>query len=98
MLRHNLFLFFIIAFSIGAFAPYASAATLTLSGGSSATIGQTISVPLLVSIEGSEVLNAVSAEVRFPTSLLTLQSISKTGSVMSFWAEEPSYSNNNGTA
>src|SRR3989344_585971 len=100
MLRHNSFFFSILALSVGAFgfAPYAGAATLTLSGGNSATIGQTISVPLLVSTEGSEVLNAVSAEVRFPTSLLTLQSISKTGSVMSFWAEEPSYSNNNGTA
>jgi len=87
--------FFVSSFG---FVPSVSAATLTLSSNTSATIGQTIQVPLLVSTEGSEVLNAVSAEVRFPAQLLTLQSISKTGSVMSFWAEEPSYSNSNGTA
>lgn len=100
MLRHKLPLFSASAFFICAFGfiQPAAAATLTLSGGDSATIGQTISVPLFVSTEGSEVLNAVSAEIRFPSSLLTLQSISKTGSVMSFWAEEPSYSNSNGTA
>ena len=100
MLRHNLFLLSILAFSIGAFsfAPHAGAATLTFGGGASAIIGQTISVSLLVATEGSEVLNAVSAELRFPEELLTLQSISKTGSIISFWAEEPSYSNTGGTA
>src|SRR3989338_4932160 len=100
MLRHNSFFFSILALFVGVFgfAPYASAATLTLSGGTSATIGQTISVPLLVSTEGSEVLNAVSTEMRFPAELLTLQSISKTSSIISFWAEEPTYSNSNGTA
>ena len=80
------------------FVPYADAATLSLGNDTSATIGQTIQVPLLVSTEGNEVLNAVSAEVRFPAQLLALQSISKTGSVMSFWAEDPSFSNSNGTA
>jgi len=101
MLRHNLSIFSIILalfMSAVSFVPYADAATLSLGNDNSATIGQTIQVPLLVSTEGSEVLNAVSAEVRFPVQLLTLQSISKTGSVMSFWAEEPSFSNSNGTA
>lgn len=88
--------FFVCAFG---FASSVSAATLTLSSSNtSATIGQTIQVPLIVSTEGSEVLNAVSAEIRFPAQLLTLQSISKTGSVMSLWAEDPTYSNSNGTA
>ena len=100
MLRHNLFLFSTLALLISTtiVTPHAVAATLTLSSGTSATIGQTIQVPLVVSTEGNEVLNAVSAEVRFPAQLLTLQSISKTGSVMSFWAEEPTFSNSNGTA
>ncbi|OGG92593.1 hypothetical protein A3G63_02760 [Candidatus Kaiserbacteria bacterium RIFCSPLOWO2_12_FULL_52_8] len=101
MLRHKLFLFSTLALFIGSVAgvtPHAVAATLSLSSGDSATIGQTIQIPLLVSTEGSEVLNAVSAEVRFPPQALTLQSISKVGSVMSFWAEDPSFSNSNGTA
>lgn len=100
MFHHNLSFFSILALSICSFglAPHAVAATLSLGSGSSATIGQTIQIPLLVSTEGSEVLNAVSAEVRFPAQLLTLQSVSKANSVMSFWAEEPSFSNSDGTA
>ncbi len=100
MLRYKLPLFSTLTLivCVFGFASLSSAATLTLGNGNSATIGQIIQVPLFVSTEGNEVLNAVSAEVRFPAQLLTLQSISKTGSVMSFWAEEPTFSNSNGTA
>ncbi len=100
MFRHTLSFFSIAVLFVSVFgpAPHVIAATLTLSGGASATIGQTLSIPLFVSTEGSEVLNAISAEVRFPAQSLSLQSISKTGSIVSLWAEEPFYSNSNGTA
>ena len=100
MSQHNPFLFsaFALVVCISGFAEQAIAATLSLGDSSTATIGQTVYIPILVSTEESEALNAVSAEVRFPSPLLTLQSISKTNSIISFWAEDPAYSNSTGIA
>jgi nitrate reductase NapE component len=57
-----------------------------------------VSVSVLVSAQGGESLNGISARVNFPTDKLTLLSISKAGSIVTFWAEEPSFSNSAGTA
>jgi hypothetical protein len=78
-------------------ASVASAATLSFGSGSG-SVGQTISVPVYVSAEGSESLNGVSARIDYPTDKLSLLSISKAGSVIAFWAEEPNFSNSAGTA
>ncbi len=66
------------------------AATLTFGGVSSAAVGQTISVPLLLSTAGAESANAVSATVEYSRDMLTLVSISKSGSIISLWPQEPS--------
>jgi hypothetical protein len=83
-------LFFLLAFP-------ADAATLSFTN-ASGTVGQTLSVPVVVSAQGGESLNGVSTRVEFPADKLTLLSLSKTGSIITFWAEEPSFSNSAGTA
>lgn len=80
-----------------AFALPAHAATLSFTN-PPGTVGQTLSVSVLVSAASGESLNGVSARVNFPTDKLTLLSVSKAGSIITFWAEEPSFSNSAGTA
>lgn len=73
------------------------AATLSFSGGSG-VVGKTVSVSVLVTAEAGESLNGISSEVSYPTDKLSLLSISKAGSIITFWAEEPSFSNSAGSA
>jgi hypothetical protein len=78
---------------------FTQAATLYLSPAASTyEVGDTFSVRMLVNTVGSESMNAVSASVLFPADKLQLNSISKSNTIVSFWAEEPSYSNQNGSA
>jgi len=58
--------------------------------------GTTFSVVVFVST-GSQSANAVSGTILFPTDTLEAVSISKTGSVISYWSAEPSFSNSQGT-
>ena len=79
-------------------AQFAFAATLSLSPPSgSYSVGDTINVRVVLSSSGQSA-NAVSGTIDFPRALLTLNSISKANSIVSLWAQEPSYSNTNGTA
>lgn len=97
-MRANLFTYrALVLATLFLFASSAHAATLSLTN-SSGTVGQTMSVSVLVSAQGGESLNGVSTRVEFPTDKLTLLSLSKAGSVITFWAEEPSFSNSAGTA
>jgi hypothetical protein len=59
-------------------------------------IGDTVKVKLVLSSDVS--VNAISFKVKFPSDLLDLTSISQAGSVVSLWAQEPTFSNANGTA
>lgn len=52
-------------------------------------IGDTISVALKVNA-GGQAINASSAVIGFPKDLLQFSSVSKAGSIFTFWAEEPS--------
>lgn len=79
-------------------AQIAFAASLNLSPSSgSYDVGDTINVRIVLS-SPVQSANAVSATVDFPKALLTLNSISKSNSLVSLWAQEPSYSNASGTA
>lgn len=51
----------------------------------------------IVITNNTQPANAVSGSISFPTALLSVASISKAGSIISLWAEEPSYSNTVGT-
>lgn len=76
----------------------AHAATLSISpSNQNVSAGKTFSVRIVVNSNGQSV-NAVSGSVTFSQELLTLTSISKSGSVVSLWAQAPTYSNTSGTA
>lgn len=59
-------------------------------------VGQTFSVRISVS-STVQAVNAVSATLSFPNDKLQVTSISKIGSILNLWVEEPSFSNSQGT-
>ncbi len=59
-------------------------------------VGKTFTVDVLVS-SNKDNINAASGLINFPADVLSVSSISKTGSFINLWAEEPSYSNTAGT-
>ncbi len=63
----------------------------------SVTVGDNIKVKLVLS-SANQSANAVSGKVSFSKELLTLNSISKSDSLISLWPVEPTYSNSNGSA
>ncbi|MDP2638623.1 MAG: cohesin domain-containing protein, partial [Candidatus Azambacteria bacterium] len=60
------------------------------------TVGNIFTVNVLVNTEGVAINNA-EATINFPSSLLEIVSISKSGSIFSLWVEEPTFSNSAGT-
>lgn len=82
---------FLLAFS----ASTALAANLTVSPASGTyEVGDKIVVKILVSSQNP--INAISGVLNIPTSLFTIESVSKAGSVLNFWVTEPSFSNGAG--
>lgn len=59
-------------------------------------VGDFIRVTVLVSSEGSS-LNVVSGTLTFPPGFFSVQSVSKAGSILNFWATEPVISNSAGS-
>jgi hypothetical protein len=75
----------------------AHAATLFLSPSSGEfTVGKTFSVNVYVS-SADQAMNAASGIFTFPTDKLEVTSLSKSGSIVSLWVQEPAYSNGEGT-
>lgn len=92
-----LLLFLSFTLSVAGFAASAYAsANITLSPSSGTFSGSTFSVDIYVS-GNTQAINAVSATVSFPTASVSATSVSKTGSILGLWAEEPSISNTAGT-
>lgn len=58
-------------------------------------IGKTISVSVYVS-SADKAVNAVSGALSFPEDKLEVTSLSKSNSIISFWVQEPSFSNSTG--
>lgn len=58
-------------------------------------MGQTFSVRIMVT--SPQAVNAVSATLAFPRDLVQVTSVSKIGSILNLWVEEPSFSNSAGT-
>jgi len=74
------------------------AASLFVSPNSgSYTVGQSFSVGIYVT-SSDQPMNAVSGILSYPTDKLQVNSVSKSGSIIGLWAQEPSYSNSAGTA
>jgi len=75
-----------------------NASTLVLAPeGGTYHVGDVISVKVLV-VSQTESINAVSSKISFTKDTLVLNSISKSGSVISIWAQEPTFSNTAGIA
>lgn len=89
---------FIISLSIGcSHATNIFAADIVLTPSSGTITNDSFTVDVYVS-GNTQPINAVSAAISFPTDQLSIVSISKAGSIIALWAEEPSYSNAVGTA
>ena len=74
----------------------AQAATLELSPASnSIQAGQNIT--LTITAQSAEAINAVTSSLSFPADLLSVASVSKAGSGLTLWVQEPKYSNAAGT-
>ncbi len=75
----------------------AAGASLYISPASkSCQIGQSFTATVFVS-SAEQAMNAAQGTISFPTDKLNVTSISKSGSVISLWTQEPSFSNSAGT-
>ncbi len=75
----------------------ASAASLNFSPATATeNVGKSFTVSVVVS-SSDQAMNAVSASISFPADKLEVVSLSKAGSVMNLWVQEPSFSNSAGT-
>lgn len=95
--RFSKSLFFVTALLLVSFGvENALAANLSISPSSVTTkVGKTFSVDLVVN-NNIDAINAASALITFPQDTLSVVSISKVGSFISLWAEEPTFSNEKG--
>ncbi len=84
----------LLFFSLVSFA-FASDISITPASGSY-TVGKSFTINVYVT-NNTQAINAVSGTVSFPTDLLKVGSITKDGSIIKLWAEEPSFSNTSGT-
>ncbi|MEI6304856.1 MAG: cohesin domain-containing protein [Candidatus Taylorbacteria bacterium] len=96
-MKKNYFLFPIVtAISIFAFPCFTNAAILYMVPESeSVRAGQTFTVTIDLDSE-SMAVNAASLDMKYDTSLLSIQSVGYSQSIFSIWAEEPKYSNSSG--
>ncbi len=88
------FSFILVGFSVGANAKAASLYFSPSSG--SYKVGQQFSVGVYVG-SADAAMNAAEGAISFPEDMLSVVSISKSGSIASLWAQEPSFSNSAGT-
>jgi hypothetical protein len=87
----------VFLFGYFAFTQVSFAATMTISTTkNSYEVGEKVSIKILVSSQAP--INAVSGNLNFNSSLLTVESVSKQNSILNFWVTEPSFSQSNGSA
>lgn len=60
------------------------------------TVGNIFTVSVSINTKGADINNAEGA-IRFPSDLLEVVSVSRSGSIFSLWVEEPNFSNSAGT-
>ena len=91
-------LHFVLAFFFFIFSSQvAHAASIYFSPSSgNVTVGNIINTSVLVNTQGVSI-NNTDAVINFPTSLLEVVSVNKSGSIFSLWVEEPAFSNSAGT-
>ncbi len=84
------FLFFIAA----PISTYAAASISFSPSGDTVSVGERITVRVTVATDTP--LNAISGDITIPPSSFTIESVSKSGSVLNFWVTEPSISRTTG--
>lgn len=90
----HLYFFILLLFSFVVFSEaYASSLYFSPSSGSY-NIGQYISTSIFVSPD--QVVNAIGGSVSFPKDKIEITSISRSGSIINFWAQDPYFSNSTG--
>lgn len=95
-MKKNSLLFCIFLFSFCIFNRI-EAASLSFSPSSETyNIGQTFTVIVYAS-SPNQVMNAANGMITFPADKLQVLSLSKSGSIINLWVQEPSFSNINGT-
>jgi hypothetical protein len=95
LLKKNLFkIFLIIIFFIPSFSYAATLSISPVTG--NFNVGDQVTLKVIVSSNDSP-FNAVSGVVFFPTSIFSVESISKANSVLNFWVTEPLISKSAGT-
>jgi len=73
------------------------AATLSLSpADTTVAVGDTVTETVFVS-SADQAMNAIAGTISFPADLLQVVSVSKSGSVLSLWVQDPTFSNADGT-
>ncbi len=82
-------------FALSASFAYAGGLLFSPASGSY-TVGQTFTVSVMVDPTDTSI-NSSEATITFDPSLLSVVSVSKTGSAFSLWPSEPSFSNSDGT-
>ena len=87
--------FIVALYSASALSAFAADVLVTPSTGSYSP-GQTFTLTIQADPKGDPV-NAVEADLTFNTSVLSVVSVSKAGSVFSLWTTEPAFSNTAGT-
>lgn len=71
------------------------AASLSISPASK-NVKEGESFSVLVNVASADAINAVTTDVSFDTSILSVESVGYSSSVFSLWAEKPTYSNSTG--
>ena len=70
---------------------FARAASLSITpSNSSFEVGDAMTLQLVVS--SNTPMNAVSSSIQFPKDIVSIESVSKAGSILNFWAVEPTFS------
>lgn len=96
-MRNKLIVLILLSISIVFWAGSVDAATLYfIPGSGNIAVGDIFTANVYVNTKGVAVNNA-EAVVNFPPDLLSVTSVSRTGSIFSLWVEEPSFSNTGGT-
>jgi hypothetical protein len=91
------FLLVLILFQVSVLLSTAEAATLSLAPSQgNFPIGEDFTIRVLLD-SPDQAANAVSGVINFPSDKLQIVGLAK-GPIISFWVEQPSYSNNQGTA
>lgn len=92
----SLYLGIIVAAFLFGGALHVSAATLSVTGVQSAAVGETFTETIKVASTDAPI-NAVSVTLNFPTDKLQVVSVSKSGSIINLWPQDPAFSNSRGT-